>query len=272
MTSAQRFIKYFAIALAVMIIFSIATGAMGALSIISNLFSAKEVELQQTGSFLEGNISDGVETIDIEVNSVNVWIKPGDSFRFETNNEKIKSKLTKEKLTITQKSVNLLESEGNNSLIIYVPEDISLKKLTVSSGAGNVLMENISAEKAGLDLGAGELKVHSCKFTEKTDIDTGVGKAEIENCTLRNLDLDIGIGKLEMNSRVPGKSDIDCGIGQADITLKGKAESYRIHAEKGIGALTVNGKNITDEAVFGEGENEIDIDAGIGNVRIELNK
>lgn len=270
MTSAQKVIKYLAIALAVMIIFSIASGAMGALSIVTNLFSGEEVELQQTGSFLEGDITDNVETIDIEVNSVSVWIKTGDNFRFETNNESIKSKITKEKLSITQKSVNFLDSNGNNSLIIYIPEDTKLQKIAVSSAAGNVLLESLSAETIRLDLGAGELKMKNCKFTKKAEIDTGMGKAEIQNCVLRNVDLDLGVGKLEMTSYMLGKSEIDCGIGQASITLKGKAETYRIHAEKGIGVLTVNDNSIADEGTFGDGENEIDIDAGIGNVKIEF--
>lgn len=270
MTSAQRVIKYLAIALAVMIIFSIASGAMAALSLVTNLFSGEEVELQQTGSFLEGDIESNVETIDIEVNSISVWIKTGDKFKFETNNESIKSKITKEKLTVTQKSLNFFESDGNNSLIIYIPEDVKLKKLTVSSAAGNVLLEGISSEKINLDLAAGELKMTKCKSTKETNIDTGMGKTSIENCVLRNLDLDLGIGKLTMSSYLLGKSDIDCGIGQTEITLKGKAENYCIQAEKGIGALTVNGNSIADEGTYGDGDNKLDVDAGIGNVKIEF--
>lgn len=270
MTSAQRVIKYFAIALAMMIIFSIASGAFGALTIVTNLFSGEEVELQQTGSFLEGDIDPEVSVIDIEVNSVSVWVKSGNKFKFETNNESIKSKITKEKLTVTQKSVNFLDSDGNNSLIIYVPEDIKLLKLSVSSAAGNVLLDGVFSQKINLDLGAGELKMDGCKFTKGADIDTGMGKASIENCVLRNLDLDIGVGKLTMTSYILGKSNIDCGIGQTEITLKGKAETYCIHAEKGIGLLTVNGNSIADEGTYGDGDNKLDVDAGIGNVKIEF--
>lgn len=270
MTAFQKVIKYFAIALAVMIIFSIASGAMGALTIVSNIFSGDEVELQQTGSFLEGDIDTNVDTIDIEVNSVSVWIKSGDKFKFETNNESIKSKITKEKLTVTQKSLNFLDSDGNNSLIIYIPKDLKLQKLTVSSAAGNVFLDGISLEKVKLDLGAGELKIEGCKSTKETDIDTGMGKTSIEGCSLRNLDLDIGMGKLTMTSYILGKSEIDCGIGQTDITLKGKPETYCIHAEKGIGLLTVNGNSIADETNYGDGENKLDVDAGIGNVKIKF--
>lgn len=270
MTSVQRVIKYFAVALAVLIIFSIASGAMGALTLVTNLFSGDEIELQQTGSFLEGDINSNVEIIDIEVNSVSVWIKSGDEFRFETNNESIKSKITKEKLSVSQKGINFLDSDGNNSLIIYIPEDVKLQKLSISSAAGNVLLDSIVLEKLNLDLAAGELKINNCKSTKKAEIDTGMGKAEIQNCILKNLDLDLGMGKLTMTSYILGKSEIDCGIGQADITLKGKAESYRINADKGIGALTVNGNSIADEGSFGDGDNELNVDAGIGNVKIEF--
>lgn len=272
MTSTQRVIKYLAIALAVMIIFSIASGAMGAVTVLTGLFSSETVDLQQTGDFLEGSIGAEVTSIDIEVNSVSVWIKKGDSFKFETNNESIKSKITKEKLSITQKSVNFFDSDGNNSLIIYIPEDVVLEKLTLSSAAGNVRAEGITADKMNIDLAAGELKMTDCKATKSTDIDTGMGKTEITDCRLSNLDMDLGMGKLTMVSYLTGKSEIDCGIGQADITLKGKVENYKIKADKGIGVLTVDGNSIADEGTFGDGENVIDIDAGIGNVKIDFYK
>lgn len=272
MTSVQRVIKYLAIALAMLIVFSIASAAIGGIALVADLFSSEEIELEYTGSLLEGNINKTVTNIDIEVNSINVWVRQGDSFKFETDNESVESKITKEKLSITQEGTNFLDRDGNSTLIIYIPADISPEKLTLNSAAGNVLAENVTAQKIDIDMGAGELQLKNCTAAKSADIDSGVGKTDIQNCKLTNLDLDVGMGQLIMQAAVYGESEIDCGIGQADIIFKGKAENYKIKASKGLGTLTVDGNSIAGETTLGDGDNTVEINAGIGKVTVEFYK
>ena len=44
-----------------------------------------------------------------------------------------------------------------------------------------------------------------------------------------------------------------------------------ISIEKGVGEATINGENIKNEAVYGNGSNKIDIDGGIGKISINFN-
>lgn len=272
MTATQKVIKYLAMALAISIIFSIASAAMGGIAIVADIISSEEIELKQTGSLLEGNITQKVSSVDIDVYSLNVWIKEGNSFTFETNNESVQSKVTNGKLTITQKEPNFIDRDGNSSLIIYVPESADIEKFDLDSAAGNVIVEDISVQKLNLSVAAGELQLKSSVASKSANIDGGLGKVDIQNCKLTDLDLDMGIGKLVLLSALYGKSDIDCGIGQAVITLKGSKDNYKIKADHGIGSLRIDSNSIAGETTYGDGKNVVDIDAGIGMVTVDFYK
>lgn len=272
MTSAQKVIKYFAISLAVLIIFSIASAAMGSLGVVANLLSSEKIELTQSGAFLEGKIPSEVSVLDINVYSLNVWIKQGDAYRFETNNESVQCKVLNEKLVVSQKEPSFLDTGENSSLIIYIPADITPKKLKLDSAAGNVIVQDIKVQNLSFSVAAGELQLKKVTAAKKTDIDGGIGKIDIKNCKLTNLDADLGMGKFVLTCALYGKCNIDCGIGNAVITLKGNENDYRIKAEKGIGLLTVCGNSIAGETALGDGDNSVDIDAGIGAVTVDFYK
>ncbi len=271
MTSAQRVIKYLAIALAAMIIFSIASAAMSGIALIANIFSSETVEVIENGNFLEGSIKDNIETLDIDVSSLNVWIKKGETFRFETNNESVKSKSSKNKLSITQDDLRFPDSE-NNSLIIYIPENTTLKRINLDSVAGNVLTENIIIDKIDLDVAAGELKIVNCNVNSSANIECGLGKAIVSGGRLNNLDIETGMGKLELTAKITGKSSIECGIGEANINLKGKENTYKISFEQGIGSIFFKDKSISGDYTYGDGENIVNIETGIGKVSVDFVK
>ena len=46
--------------------------------------------------------------------------------------------------------------------------------------------------------------------------------------------------------------------------------NYQIKVDKGVGNATLDGKSIRDDSVYGDGQNRIDIDGGIGSVDIEF--
>ena len=50
----------------------------------------------------------------------------------------------------------------------------------------------------------------------------------------------------------------------------GKKEEYRTKINKGLGNVTVDGKKVSDNEVVGNGENKIDIDGGIGEIKIDF--
>lgn len=63
---------------------------------------------------------------------------------------------------------------------------------------------------------------------------------------------------------------MDYGIGSTELTLVGNREDYQIELDKGIGSATLEGEKMKDEGVYGSGQNQLQIDGGIGKIRIEF--
>ena len=71
--------------------------------------------------------------------------------------------------------------------------------------------------------------------------------------------------------------NLDIEINAADlyiITLIGNKDDYKLDLEKGLGSITVDGKDVSDFGSSGNGTNKVDISGGIGaiNVRFEEEK
>ena len=85
------------------------------------------------------------------------------------------------------------------------------------------------------------------------------------------MDLDLGVGEVNLQTELTGKNEINAGVGSLNIDLQGEATSYKIQADKGLGTIKIDGKEISNGETFGDGENYIEVDGGIGNIDINLN-
>ena len=81
----------------------------------------------------------------------------------------------------------------------------------------------------------------------------------------------MGIGKFELASNLTGRNDIDAGVGKLDLNLLDSIENYSIKADKGIGSITINRKEVSDSMQYGNGDTIIDIDGGVGSIEIKSN-
>lgn len=86
--------------------------------------------------------------------------------------------------------------------------------------------------------------------------------------SLSNLDFNMGVGETSLTSRLSGSCDFDLGIGSTKLILIGQSDDYAIDVNKGLGEITVDGKKMSDGGVFGEGNNRIKIDGGIGEISV----
>ncbi|MBO4992206.1 MAG: hypothetical protein J6E42_08640, partial [Firmicutes bacterium] len=77
-----------------------------------------------------------------------------------------------------------------------------------------------------------------------------------------------GVGEVNMVSSLKGKSKIDYGVGELNLTLVGEPEDYTISLDKGLGSAIIDGKEMGDGAVYGDGENSVEIDGGIGELNV----
>lgn len=258
MNQFSKIIKYIAIAFAVFLIISIVTGIVYVLSHFGNIFIWDEkIETKELPT------TENIESLEIDVKSVNVIIKNSNEFKIETNNKYVSHNQENDKLIIKQSKHNWFNL-GKTDLIIYLPSKI-LENVKLENGAGTINIEYIGANNLDLNLGAGKVVINEVESLNSTKIDGGAGEIEIKRGIMNNLDLNMGVGKVTITSKLVGNSEIDAGVGELNLILLGK--DYNINVEKGIGSVKIDGNNVT---TYNNGNKKIDIDGGVGSINIDF--
>lgn len=256
MSESQKIIKIVAIALAMFIIILIINGFFFAISLFSK---------SNRGSINFSEYYSNINNIEIEANKSSVKIVKGDKFLVEasgvSNNFKVRNK--NNKLEIEENGNWLFNSSGE--IIIYVTNN--LNELVIDGGNGKINIDSIIANHLELDIGAGLIEINESTFYN-SEIDGGAGLLKATSTSFTNLDLDAGIGKVELDGEILGNSKIDGGIGEINLNLTNES-LYRFIIDSGIGVVKINEKKVS--SVYGNGQNLINIDNGIGTINIKIN-
>lgn len=267
MTQTQKLIKYFALAFAFLIIVNIFGGIFYFIYSFSDIFDEDEPKNME---YLDIESSE-VTYLDIDLSYTKLTIKPGDQFLVETNSDRINYHKDNNRLTIKEKKRNFFSKRSNTELIIYVPSDLVFDKVEVETGAGVVNIDSMATKVFKFDIGAGKVYIHNLNVIEKTSIDGGAGELTIDGSNLNDLDLDMGVGKTTVSAILNGFSDIDAGVGELNINILEKLENYKLKIDKGIGTIKVNNEEVNSNT-FGNGNNLIEIDGGVGSITITSNE
>ena len=274
MTTAQKIIKYCAVALAVFLIITIISAVLSA---CYGLLNAIGIINFKEDTLLENmvTISDDAEellSLNLDIKSSNLQIKTGDKFEVKTNNSNIKYSNENGFIKIKEdKSINWFFGKIDiGELIIYIPENMQqIDEVKINIGSGTIFIENLNTKNLYLDLGAGNVTINKLTVSEGTKINGGAGNININSGSFANVDLDLGVGNTKIKSSVTGNSKIDTGVGELNLYLTLESSEYKIEVDKGIGKITYNDDKILDNTIIGNGENYIKINGGIGNVNIE---
>ena len=262
MTTAQKVIKYLAMAFAIFLVVNIITGICGALFSVSYFFSGKP-EKEMT----EQIIGNSFTRLKVDISAAELEIKTGGKFGIETNHRYLICKENGEALEISE-TKPFFHSRSGMRVILTIPKETVFEYADISTGAGSVTIDELWANSLSINLGAGELRAGRIEASYKAEIDGGAGSVTISGGRLNNADIDMGIGELNLTSELSGKSSIDYGVGETNLVLAGTHNDYRIELDKGIGEAWLDGKKMSDDAVYGGGGRHIEIDGGVGELNI----
>ena len=266
MTTAQKIIKYCAIAFAIFLIVSIVSGILGAVSGVSYILGGKttvtEMEIFP--------ITSSVKELKIELSAAKLRLKTGDRFQLESNHKYLEWEEKDGCLSIWDDAPHLGKDMDKIQVTLTIPEGTEFRSADISTGAGTFTVDELSARRLRLNLGAGEVKIASLSASGSALIDGGAGEITIDGGSLNNLDFDMGVGEVNLTSRITGDSELDYGVGELNLTLLGKPEDYRIRLDKGLGEARLDGQKMYDDAVYGNGIHSIEIDGGVGELKIEF--
>lgn len=280
MNGFQSVIKVFAICLAVFIIVNIFGWTIFGLSFLvhignndydefSEITESAEMEMETTEDFSE--TYKNVDRIKIEIVSAKLNIKEGNELKLEVKGMKsrVNSKIHNGTLKIEEHKKWFWKDGFSGYITLYIPKDINLKELDIDSGAGKIEINNIYSNIFELEHGAGAITISNSQF-DKTEINGGAGEFKVLSSRLNDLDLAAGVGRAVIEAEITGRSKIECGIGEIDIKLIGSEEDYKIIAENGIGSLKIKGNSVSNEKTYGDGRNVIEVEGGIGSIKVDF--
>ena len=164
---------------------------------------------------------------------------------------------------------------SGNKVTIEIPEAMEFEAVKMKIGAGEMLCENIAAEKLRMEIGAGSISVD--RFTsKKAVISVGAGEIIVAEGIAEDMDIDVGMGSLNLNGKVEDNLDADCGMGSVQLFLEGSQEEHDYDIDCGMGSVIVGDVNISGVSAEREIKNgsssEFDIDCGMGSLEIHFDE
>ena len=272
MSIGQKVIKYLAIAFAIALIVGIITTIVRVVSSIpltlkigkNNNDSNNIIE---TSSDFE---NENVAFLDIDIAYSNLTIRKGEYLKVESSDKDIQCKQDEQKIIIKERNSNWFNNTKKEELIVYVPENLQFDKVNINTGVGKVNIEILNTKVLKMDLRAGETSIQNINITESAKIDTGAGKVNIKEAKINDLRCDLGIGATEISAKLLENTRIGTGVGNLKLDVLGKKEEYETKINKGLGNVTIDEEKISDNEVVGNGENKIDIDGGVGEIKINF--
>lgn len=265
MNSTHRIVKYFAYGLAASIIGSIIMLSLGILKVVTTFFiNNDEFRIKKTYDISEAK---NIKKLNIELSTSNLIIKEGTSFKIETTSNNISVDESKDMLKIKEKNNNIVKKE---KVYIYIPDNYYFDIVDISTGVGEANINNLNANEITYEIGAGIVSIEYINILNKSTINCGTGKLNIYNSILNNLDLELGVGDSYINSKILGNSKIHSGIGSLLINIIGTVEDYKFNVNKGIGTVKIHDNIMSDDLIYGEGTNFIDLESGIGSVEVNF--
>lgn len=279
MNTFQKIIKALAIALAVFIIFIVASVIFSIITTISKItFLADIITIDESEviSFSETYDIEQVTSLDVESSIAKLEIYEADKIAVEATDVTKKFSATVEngKLLIKEKATTNISINGqvNPTIKVYIPEGFVFESVDIESGVGDTYIESLEANIVEISTGVGNLEAEYIDAKTKIDIEAGVGRLNIRNSILNNLSFEAGVGEYNITTYLTGNSKLECGVGNGTLTLNDFSQDMsKIRVQKGIGDININGQNYSNNQTYGNGTNIIDVEGGVGNVSITLN-
>ena len=250
MTRAQQIIKYAAIAFALFLAVSIIAGIVGAVGIIAGLTTGGESAIGEETTL---TVDETVTRLDIELGAAELIVRTGPAFSVTENSEYITCKVQGGALKIEERSHGWKVNSEAATVVVELPQGQVFETVEIVAGAGKVTIEDLVTSR-------------------ETDIEGGAGAIDIRNSEFTDLDLVLGVGKVRLEAAILGDSSIEFGVGEADVTLLGSATDYSVRMDKGIGSATLDGVEMKSGEKYGNGSHRVEMDGGVGAVKLRFSE
>lgn len=225
----------------------------------------ENVVLPETKSF---EVVGSVSVLDLQVNAGEITIEKSDAFSVESNLKYLSVAADESGVLKIVDNAKSTSRYNGAKLKLVIPNGVTFETVTIKTGAGNVVVDEISTNHLSLMLGAGNMNANALNSYVSTSIKGGAGELSIFGGTLSNLSLEMGVGELNLTSALNGANNLKLGVGESNVNLIGGADSYKIETLNGIGSITVNGNSVSSSTTIGSGKNTVKIEGGVGAIKV----
>ena len=170
----------------------------------------------------------GITELDVDVNYLKVWIRESEESEVRTELFNIPEEV-KDNLLIYQEGSELNVEIRRMSEVIK-----KMKNRGEEAGITIWIPKNLEMHSVSLSCGAGELVVDNIR-TADLDLEVGAGTAEITDFTADQLDVSCDVGEVVVAGTANVESQIECGIGAVTYQANGAKEDYSYDLECGVG-------------------------------------
>ena len=216
-------------------------------------------------------ITSVIKSLDIELNAADFKIERGEEFLIESNLKFLSVSENNGVLKVVDTARGNSRYTGAK-LTLYIPNDTVFENVEISTGAAKLTAVGLSANYLQLKLGAGDVSFETLNAYSEVEIEGGAGKITVLNGELHDFTLEMGVGELELTASIIGNSELEFGVGEANLTLIGSESDYKVDIDKGLGSITVDGKNVTNFVGSASGRNSLEIEGGVGAINLKFKK
>lgn len=271
MKGAQQVIKGLAIAFAVILIMIMFAALVGAGTIMSRIFGGANGDTE----WVETVISEDAEfeNLTIKLSSTSLRLEYGDKFEVKADKDVVKFRYTGKRVYIEERDFNFFSNWhalGGEVKVTLPKSTAKLNEVVLDAGAGSIFIDGLIADNVDLNLGAGKVEINNLMVSNKAKISGGAGLVLINDSLIKDVELDMGVGRLAFVGKITGQGDIDAGVGKLELNLIGDEDDYRLRFNKGLGAITLNGRDMGDDSSWGLGAELIKVDGGIGAIEVKV--
>ncbi len=275
MTGAQKLIKLFALLLACVIIVGIGGAVVATVAFVGMAIGVDDGGMREMGQVWieeEKYAQEKIRNLRIDVGATQLIVKTFDEAEVvsvETNLDYIETGRESDTLRVKEKSHFGLNAPWHRGrVLVKLPKDYEFEKIEVEVGAGALEVVDLSGKEVCLELGAGKTEIRNLTAKDHVKINGGAGYFSLRDSVLHDLDLDLGAGRSEIVADITGDSKIDSGVGSLDLELQRPRDQYYFRIDKGLGGILLDGEKV-DDGKYGDGENELVVDSGVGSVTIK---
>ncbi len=164
---------------------------------------------------------------------------------------------------------------NENKFVVMIPQGMSFDEVKVEVGAGIMNLSDLDLDNLNIAIGAGELKMQDIT-AEEIKAEIGAGVLEAKNVKTVNADISVNLGESVFRGEIAENLKTECNMGNLEFHLSGQEEDYNYKIDCSAGNVNMGSYSFaglsTERKINNNAEGTFDISCNMGNILIDFDK